>query len=111
MSRSLLHRVAGDRLDDEQVLARHVSRSQNQPAGLTGRLEDRPGDRGVQGQVGELVENLIEPAAEGRAGPLKPCQAAVGGVEDQRRRQGQGRTESLRDARCRRMPPRRPPRA
>ena len=58
---------------------------QGWPAGR----EDRPGDRRVQGQVGKLVEHLVEPAAEGRAGSLEAGQTAVGGVEDQGQRQGQ----------------------
>ncbi len=82
-----------------------------QPDRLAVAAECGPGDRGVKGQVGQLVEDLVEPSAECRAGSLQPGQTAVGGVEHQGQRQRQARRSPGRSSRRHRRRSTPPPRA
>ena len=73
----------------KQVLPRRIDDAEQQPDRPAVAAEGGPGDRGVQRHVGQLVQDLVEPAAERRAGALQPGEPAVGRVEHQGQRQRQ----------------------
>ncbi len=81
--------VAQKRLNQEEIFPRRIDDSEHEPDRSTVAAECGPGDRGVEGHVGQLVQDLVEPPAECRAGSLQAGEAAVGGVQHQGQCEGQ----------------------
>ena len=86
---ALFQLISQQRLDEKKIFTRGINDPNNKPERRAMAAKRRPGDGGVQSQVGKFVHDLIEPLAKGRAGSLQPGKASVGGVQNERRRQRQ----------------------